>query len=151
MAKTPAKRKPGQPRKFDRHEVFDRICGILATTSRSLRDVCSDPSLPDVMTIIRWMNADDDLMKMYVQAREAQADVVFDEIIEIADGKRPIGEEDDIVDVLVEDGMSRAEAVAYITKLQPHVVSRDKLRVDARKYAASKLKPGTYGDKVVGT
>lgn len=152
VAKPPSKKgtKGGRPKVWDEKKVMDEICGILATTSRSLRDICSDPSLdlPDVMTVIRWINRNQGHAKMYAAAREAQADVIFDEIIEIADGKRPVGEEKDIIEVLIDDGMKEAEARAFVTKLQPHVVQRDRLRVNARMYAASKLRPGTYGDKV---
>mgnify|MGYP000420369159 CR=1 FL=1 len=67
-----------------------------------------------------------------VAAREAQADHYAEEILQIADD----GTGDSWTD---DDGNVRTNT---------DVVARSKLRVDARKWKASKLAPKKYGDRV---
>jgi hypothetical protein len=96
----------------------DEICERLSE-GESLRAICLDDNMPHKATVFRWLAANEEFRDQYARARESQADVLVDEMIYIADGKH--GGED---------------------------VQRDRLSVDARKWAASKLKPKTYGDKV---
>jgi|ADGO01.1.fsa_nt_gi hypothetical protein len=65
-------------------------------------------------------------LHQYARAREMQADLLADEMIEIADNNTG----DDAAFV----GINR--------------IHRDKLRIESRKWIASKLKPKKYGDKV---
>lgn len=67
-------------------------------------------------------------------AREDQADTLADEILEIADES-----ENDTYEVDLGDGV-------IIQKENREVVNRSRLRVDARKWVAAKLKPKKYGD-----
>jgi hypothetical protein len=70
--------------------------------------------------------------EQYTRAREIQADKLFDEILEIADER----ETDTILTV---DGRELVNHDA---------IARAKLRVDARKWMAGKLRPKVYGDKI---
>ena len=70
--------------------------------------------------------------QQYAHAREAQADKLAEEILLIADD----GSNDTYTDG---DGNCRTDAEA---------IQRSKLRVDARKWLASKMAPKKYGDKV---
>jgi hypothetical protein len=65
---------------------------------------------------------------MYARAREDQADTLADEILAISDEQR--------------------EAVTRDGTIYDPEVHRDRLRIDARKWVAAKLKPRKYGDKV---
>jgi hypothetical protein len=69
---------------------------------------------------------------MYARAREDRSDKLADEIVAISDESH----NDTYVD---DDGNVRTNH---------EVVARAKLRVDARKWVASKLKPRVYGDKL---
>ena len=71
-----------------------------------------------VSTLYQWLHANDEFAELYAKAREIQADVHADSIVGIAD--------------LAEAGD----------------VQVARLRVDARKWVASKLRPRTWGDKV---
>ncbi len=106
------------------------ICASLASGEPLVR-ICKDESKPHVSTVYRWIAANDAFRDMYVRAREDQADTLADEIVAIADdGSNDTYEKDGVV-------------------LTDHeVVARSKLRVDARKWVAAKLKPKKYGDKV---
>jgi len=120
----------GRPSAFSA-ELADRICEEIAN-GRSLRAICSDPSMPGKATVFRWLAQEEGFRDQYARAREAQADALADEILDIADD----GANDTYVD---EDGRERTNT---------DVIARSRLRVDARKWIAAKLKPKVYGDKL---
>ena len=70
--------------------------------------------------------------EQYARAREAQADKLAEEALQIADD----GRSDTYVDG---DGN---------VKTDTEVIQRSKLRVDTRKWLASKMAPKKYGDKM---
>lgn len=112
------------------------ICDRLST-GQSLREICRSDGMPNAVTVFRWIQSNEDFRKQYTLAREAQADYLFDEIVEIAD--------DATNDWMVRKNGEGAEADA----LNHEHVTRSRLRIDARKWAASKLAPKKYGDKVI--
>lgn len=71
--------------------------------------------------------------QMYARSREARADTIADEIVSISDEQE------------VKANYNGEEVTLA---LDATAVARNRLRVDARKWAASKLKPRVYGDKV---
>lgn len=103
--------------------IADEICTRLAN-GESLRAICRDDAMPAVGTVLRWVAEKDEFKEQYVRAREIQAETHADDIVTIADGSSLGGE----------------EKVA--------LTARDRLRVDARKWVASKLLPKKYGDKI---
>jgi len=88
--------------------------------------------MPEKRTVLKWLASLPEFVTQYAHAREAQADAYADEIAEIADD----GKRDYTVD---------ADGVAFVD--HDHI-ARARLRVDARKWIASKLKPKKYGDKL---
>lgn len=77
-----------------------------------------------------------DFRQQYVRAREDQAELMLDEIIEIAD--------DTSADTITkEDGDGNSYEVA-----NTEWINRSRVRIDARKWAMSKLAPKKYGDKL---
>jgi hypothetical protein len=100
-------------------ETRDTILERIAS-GESLSAICRDDNMPGMSVVFTWLKADKDFSDKYARAREAQADVLFDKILEIADDP----------------------------KEDPR---RSKLRIDARMWAASKLKPKVYGDKIEQT
>ncbi|HDL7100129.1 TPA: hypothetical protein PXM79_002920 [Yersinia enterocolitica] len=71
-------------------------------------------------------------MQQYARARAIQAELLAEEIITIAD--------DSSGDVIVDDDGKE--------QTNHERVARSRLRVDARKWYASKLAPKRYGDRV---
>lgn len=120
----------GRPTEFTQ-EKADLICDLLAQ-GYSLRKICKLEDMPHFVTVFRWIEADEQFCKQYRRAREVQADCFMDDIIDIADDSS-----DD--ELFTEDGKRY---------LNSEFVQRSKLRVDARKWAASKLAPRKYGDKI---
>jgi hypothetical protein len=59
-------------------EICDRIAG-----GASLREIARDRTMPCVRTISRWIVHNDDFYHDYIRARQAQAHVIADEILEL--------------------------------------------------------------------
>lgn len=95
--------------------------------------------MPPERTIYGWLAAHEDFQQNYARARERQADKLAAEIIEIADDASG-----DTVTRTNDDG-SEYEVANH------EWIARSRLRVDARKWAASKLAPKKYGDKIEAT
>lgn len=116
--------------------VEDFICEQIAEGKSLVSILKSKPGMPDYTTVCRHLKATeeekDGFCQRYAQAREDQADYLADQIVEISDD----GRNDTYVD---EKGR---------TKVDWDVVQRSKLRVDARKWVAAKLKPKRYGDRL---
>lgn len=121
-----------RPSKYSQ-ALIETICARISE-GESLRTICKDPSMPGAATVFVWLADKDkpEFQEQYACAREAQADKYAEEIISIADD----GKNDTYLD---EDGNERTNQ---------DVIARSRLRVDARKWYASKLAPKKYGDKV---
>jgi hypothetical protein len=107
------------------------ICDRIAE-GESLRKICLDDGIPDKATVFRWLAAHEAFRDQYAHAREAQADKMAEEILDIADDGRNDTYTDD-------EGEVRTDH---------DVIARSRLRVDARKWLVSKMAPKKYGDKV---
>lgn len=112
-------------------ETADIICGRIAE-AESLRKICRDEDMPDTSTVMRWLANNEAFRVQYACAREIQADTMADEILDISDD----GRNDTYMG---EDGIERTNQ---------DVIARSRLRVDARKWLASKMAPKKYGDKM---
>ena len=121
--------KVGAPSKKTQ-EMLDEICNGIAS-GKSARKMCLEVCI-NQNTLWSWIASDDEFAKQYARAKEKCADFYAEQIIEIADD----GENDAYLD---EDGNTRTNQ---------DVIARSRLRVDARKWYASKLVPKKYGDKV---
>ena len=115
-------------------EMADAICDRLAD-GRSLRSICLADDMPVQSTVFKWLSQQPAFAEQYARAREAQADALFDEIQDIADD----GSNDYIT-------KTNADGSEYEAVNSEHI-QRSRLRVDARKWMASKLQPKKYGDK----
>lgn len=113
--------------------VADAICERLAD-GESLRSICADGAMPNKATVFRWLNLHKEFGDQYARAREEQAESLADEIVLISD---------EGATKLVSGGEEDEPAVVF----DATAVARNRLRVDARKWVASKLKPKKYGDK----
>ena len=112
-------------------EIANEICSRLVD-GKSLKKICEMEDMPSKSTVFKWLSENESFSDKYARAREAQADTLADEIIDIADD----GENDTYED---DEGNVRTNQ---------DVIARSRLRVDARKWIASKLKPKKYGDKL---
>lgn len=118
-------------------DVASQICGRIAQ-GQSLKEICRDDGMPCTSTVFKWLAEKPEFSDLYAQAREAQADVLADEIIAISD---------DGTNDWMERQNENGDSLGWV--LNGEHVQRSKLRVDARKWIASKLKPKKYGERVV--
>lgn len=130
--------KRGRPSSYS-ETVADTILERLAL-GESLKAICDDADLPHQATVFRWLQINTDFRERYTRAREAQADALFDELLTIADDGR-----NDWMEVHNEAG----EVTGY--RENGEAIRRSALRIDARKWMASKLMPKKYGDKIAHT
>jgi len=97
-------------------EIFERIA-----IGERLMNILDEKHMPERGTFYWRLRNDADFAFRYDLARQERADFLFDEIVAIANGN-PDAPDDSVS------------------------VQRDRLRVDARKWATGKLYPASYGD-----
>ena len=115
--------------------LADTICQRLIN-GESLRAICAGSDMPNAATVCRWLAAHEAFREQYARAREAQADTLADEILDIADDA-------------TNDYMARRLKDGSIEEvLNTEHIQRSRLRVDSRKWLASKMAPKKYGDKL---
>jgi len=127
------KKKMGRPALFS-EELVAVICERIAN-GESLKAICEDDEMPSQSTVFKWLSEKPDFTEKYAHARDAQADALFDDILSIADDGR-------------NDWMQRnfGEETRWVENGE--AIRRSQLRIDARKWMASKLKPKKYGDRL---
>lgn len=121
MEKTPGKSKHpgGRPTKYNK-EISERICKIIATSAVGLNKICyTIEDFPVPSTIRLWRLNNAEFSAQYARAKLIQADLLAEDCLDIADDSTPEN------------------------------VTVDRLRIDSRKWLASKLLPKQYGDRVL--
>lgn len=111
--------------------LANRICDMIAE-GKSLRSILKMDGMPASSSVFKWLNQHQDFAEQYARAREAQADAIFDEMLDIADDGTNDSYEDD-------EGNVRTDH---------DVIARSKLRIETRKWMAGKLRPKKYGEKL---
>ncbi len=109
---------PRRPTEFTK-ELANDVCTRLVE-GKSLSAICKLATMPRLATVYAWRAAQPEFDRLLASARGDQADTLFCQAIDIADEK--------CVDMVA--------------------VQRNRMRVDARKWAAGKLKPKVYGDQL---
>lgn len=108
----------------------------------SIRKICKEnESLPDPVTVYKWLSENDGFSKQYARAREDGAALMAEELLEIVDD-----ESNDLIEIEVlvkggKDGETRT-----VTQVNHAKVQRDRLRADTRKWLLAKLQPKKYGE-----
>jgi hypothetical protein len=110
----------GRPSKYT-PKLGLAICERMAL-GETVREICDSGTMPAESTVRRWALVDEEFSALYAQARERQADAWFDKALTIA---------------------SSADMAT-----DPKVVPGARLHVDTLKWAAAKLRPRTYSDKL---
>jgi len=118
-------------------ELGQKICQRISS-GESLRSIVKDEEMPSSSSIFRWLLDEDkkEFWEHYEKARNIQAEMMFEEILDIADDGQ-----NDWMEREYKDGSS------YITLNTEHF-GRSRLRVDTRKWYLSKVLPKKYGDKM---
>jgi transposase-like protein len=120
-------------------ELTDNICERLAA-GESMRSVSRDEDMPAMSTLFKWLREHKEFSEQYAKAKEESADALVEDMLDIADNQ--------VEQPLIVDGQPvKADGKTVMIKDGPSV-QHARLRVDTRKWAASKLKPKKYGDKL---
>lgn len=122
----------GRPSDYTQ-ELADEICAELAA-GKSMRTVCKPDAMPSRQTLFSWMRLYPQFLDQYARAKEESADALFDDIQDISDNG-------------TNDYMEAHDPANEGYKLNGEHIQRSKLRVDTRKWMASKMKPKKYGDR----
>lgn len=119
------------------NELASLVLDEISSTSKSLKTICKDDAMPSLSTVQRWLRDETNIefRNQYARAKEEQADLLAEEILDIADDGS-----NDLMTITKGD-------VSYEQE-NKEVTNRSKLRVEARKWLASKLKAKKYGDKL---
>jgi len=130
-AKKVEKKPKGRPSIYSK-ALCERICELIATSDKGLQQLCNSVEwMPSKYTILQWLIKYEDFQTQYTCARARQADTLIDQIVEIADDS--------------------SQDTIYTEKgeiFNAEFAARSKIRIDARKWLASKLAPKKYGDKL---
>lgn len=116
----------------DKDSIVQEVCDKIAE-GRSLLSVLKDKKIyPARSTFMLWLKQSDNYAHAYTQACDQRADLIFEELIQIADNTS----EDVIV---LPDG----------TEVTNHEkIQRDRLRVDTRKWMLARMNPRKYSDRI---
>ena len=119
-------------------EIADKICESIAD-GLSLRTICKDENMPSRATVFKWLNDIDGFSNQYARAREEQAETMADEIVGIVD--------DASEPLIIDDVPMMVDGKPVMVTSQVSI-AHARLKMDARKWVAAKLKPKKYGDKL---
>ena len=114
-------------------EIAARICAEIAL-GRSLRSICKADDMPSLQTFYEWLPKHPEFAEQYARAKSDQADTLFDEILDIADEGS-------------NDWMETHDPDNPGWRFNGEHFARSRLRVDARKWMAGKLRPKKYGER----
>jgi hypothetical protein len=110
--------------------IFSRM-----ETGESLRSICRSEGMPSYQAVFQWRGNIDGFAERYSLAREAQAHALIDELLEIADDGR-------------NDWIERNDPDNPGWTANGENIQRSRVRLDARKWLASKILPKVYGEKL---
>jgi len=120
---------------LEKVKIFDKICDRIAE-GESLRSILKTKGMPSSRSLYKWLADENnkELVKRYALAREIQAENLAQEIIDIADNA-------------TNDWMKSNDPDNEGYIINGEAINRSRLRIDSRKWVASKLLPSKYGDK----
>lgn len=110
----------GRPPEYTR-EKAEAICARILC-GEGVVQICRDADMPGERTVYSWLLNNTEFQQMYTRAREVQAERFAEEVVSIADSLDE-----------------------YATSEQ---VQAARLKTDNRKWAAGKLSPRKYGDRL---
>ncbi len=104
-------------------------------SGRSLRDVCRDDDMPVSSTVYKWIAANPDFSRQYARATEVRADVLADEMFDIADTP-------------VMGVKTKVDGEGNVETTEGDMIEHRRLQIDTRKWALARMNPRKYGDKI---
>jgi len=113
-------------------ELATRICELVATHPYGLPKLCAMfPELPTRETINVWRWNKKDFSDKYAEAKRFQAEMMVESFEDILDETQECVYDDE----------------AGVKRVDNGIISQARLKIDTRKWTASKLAPKIYGDQ----
>lgn len=100
-------------------EIGDEICKRIREKD-SLRKITEDPAMPAMSTICHWFHSQPLFYREYIKAKEIRAELMFDELIDLAD----------------EEEVKTFEQV-----------NKMNMRINTRKWCLARMNQTRFGDK----
>lgn len=122
----------GRPSTFSEKRA-DEICRRIAG-GESMRSICKDGK-PERSTVHKWLNDFPEFADQYARACEMRADLLFEQIQDIADDG-------------ANDWMQANDPDNPGYRLNGENIQRSRLRVDTLKWRLARMSPRKYGDRV---
>lgn len=125
-----------RPKKWTKEKIDTKateVFELMKTEGLSLRKILERNGMPSRTIFYQWMKEYKELTNHYAHAHEERADLIFDEILEIADNSNA-------------DYTGTREDGSLIINREN--IQRSKLKIDARKWSLAKMQPKKYGNKV---
>lgn len=119
----------GRPSSFTQ-EIADEICDRISQ-AESLVKICQDEHMPNCSTVFAWSHRDAEFSKNLARAREACADYISHQILDIADEQNKDWKQG-----------------KYGLQVDKEAIERSKVRIDTRIKLMQMLKPKSYGPKL---
>ena len=113
--------------------IFNDICTQIGG-GKSLRAVLRQDKMPSSNTFFKWVDSCEEKLIQYVRATTTRADVIFEEILQIADTPK--------------EGISTTESENGVFVTTSDMIQHRRLQVDSRKWMLGKMNPKKYSDKI---
>ena len=116
-----------------KQQIFDDICDNVINKRMSFNKAveCSKITLT---TFYVWIKENESFQKSYNYAREIRSDILFEELIDIADN--------------TEEGIITTEKPTGVEIRKGDMEGHRRLKIDTRKWVVSKMNPKKYGDNI---
>lgn len=126
--------KTGRPSEYS-IELATEICKRIAL-GESMLSITKDPKMPSHTSIYSWLLDEDkkEFLDKYESARAIQAEMMFEELVKIADTP--------------EEGIETIEKGDLVEIKKGDMLGHRRLKVDTRKWYLSKVLPKKFGEKV---
>lgn len=122
----------GRPPKEFSQEMADTICGRLSK-GESLKSICRSPEIIGIDIVFKWINSNPAFHDQYARARRTQADVLFDEMLYIANS--------------TQRGVKTTTKGDVIETVEADMIEHRRLQIETRKWLIGKMAPKKYGER----
>jgi hypothetical protein len=115
---------------YDKDKIFPLILSEIEEGA-SLRSILRRDDMPSRYTFFEWLHSDELKTNQYAKACELRSELIFEEILEIAD----------------QDHGTYIDDLGNV-KIDSASVQKKRLQIDSRKWMLGKMNPKKYGDKL---
>lgn len=120
--------------KQQKEEIIVSICDNVIEEKISFNEAVKNSKI-SLVSFYKWIANNEELQILYNYAREVRSDVLFEQIIEIADTT-----EEGVIIETDDHGRTKEK--------KGDMTQHRRLKIDSRKWVVSRMNPKKYGDKL---